>query len=281
MACQLCNFPLVFVPCLWPIICVTPRLPGTAGNCGSFIYTCPCKVDQTCCWKYKNYNQRTYVIIRENAVESNYPSLRIPWGIFGCGSWQSDKVNVHYFDRGAFGFHPVRCGSSFHCCLFWDWYGEVMGRQRCPWAGVGCSKSQFTNRFGCGCDSLLMGLLLMWWHYPGLDNAKEASAAADVALQAYFEEKKLTMEEYDRLLDEELERRGLPPRTSWIRFGDDFFESRVQLPKEVTKAPAVQSMEMDTMPRAESTKGATSTTSMTMKSPSSASMKSPSSRKLE
>ena len=121
----------------------------------------------------------------------------------------------------------------------------------------------------------------MWWHYPGLDNAKEACAAADVALQAYFEEKKLTMEEYDKLLDEELERRGLPPRTSWIRFGDDFFESRVQEPKEVTKAPAVQSMEMDTMPRAESTKGATSTTSTTLKSPSSASMKSTSSRKLE
>ena len=47
LACQLCNFPLIFLPCFWPVIFVTPRLPGTAGNCGSFLYTCPCKVHLT------------------------------------------------------------------------------------------------------------------------------------------------------------------------------------------------------------------------------------------
>lgn len=75
-----------------------------------------------------------------NRIEVNYPNLRF-FGLCGCGSWASDAIVSHPFDRGAFGFRPVRWGIRSLLCATWPVYGGVVARQRCQCnihCGRGC-----------------------------------------------------------------------------------------------------------------------------------------------
>lgn len=61
-----------------------------------------------------------------------------------------DNIISHPFDRGAFGFKPIRCCSPHFLCCIWPIYGEVVGRQRCP-----CNGSLWPRLLDCGgcwCD---------------------------------------------------------------------------------------------------------------------------------
>ena len=84
-----------------------------------------------------------------NRIEVNYPNLRF-FGLCGCGSWASDAIVSHPFDRGAFGFRPVRWGIRSLLCATWPVYGGVVARQRCQ-----CNGSLWPRLLDCGgwwCD---------------------------------------------------------------------------------------------------------------------------------
>lgn len=186
----------------------------------------------------------------------NTPSVRCPWGVLGCGSWNEDHVAVHYFDRGAFGFRRVPCASRFHCCCAWEPFGEVLGRQRCPCNGP-LVDGKGTVRCGqwC-CDHWLCATCCCHYHYPGaqprtrypcarraaalrapnptpktrlrsasapagLVDAEEAATAAEVALQAFFDKEDLSQQEFDKRLDAELAARHQRKRRTRPKgFGD-------------------------------------------------------------
>eukprot|EP00958_Prasinococcus_capsulatus_P002739 scaffold236_cov419-Prasinococcus_capsulatus_cf.AAC.25 len=244
LTCPACSMPMIFfVFFCWPLFLAVTAIPARSSFfTATWVHIC-CHLDQICCFKSKGYHQRTYLYVKENGIEFNYPVCRFPWNCFGCGSWNQDAVRVHHFDRGAFGFRKLHCGSVYHALFFWSCFGEVMGRQRCPWSGPCWRKSEWTGRYGCCCDCWLCSLCGCNWHYGGLANAEEVSAAADVALQAYFDNVKLTHEQYDKLLDDELARRGLPPRQSWICRPHHAREKMAAASDEI-QAPPVQSMKV-------------------------------------
>ncbi len=116
--------------------------PGTAFRCLRpiyLIYLCPpmwvymaatgvqdvlknFTCDQTCCWVRKEYSSRSYVRIYSNRIELNQPKLR--WfGAMGCGSWNTDGITIHLFDRGAFGFRRIPI-TYHHMCCFYPVYGK-------------------------------------------------------------------------------------------------------------------------------------------------------------
>jgi len=88
-----------------------------------------------CNWVRKEYSTRTVYYVYENRIVITYPKLRFPWALMGCGSWNIDHYSVNVFDRGAFGFRPVKCGTLEHLCWFFRPFGGVVGRQRCPCNG--------------------------------------------------------------------------------------------------------------------------------------------------
>ena len=67
------------------------------------------------------------------------------FGVCGCGSWAADNILSHPFDRGAFGFRPVRCGIIAYLCCTWPVYGQTVARQRCQ-----CNGSLWPRFFDCG-----------------------------------------------------------------------------------------------------------------------------------
>jgi hypothetical protein len=107
--------------------------------------------DEACCWLRKEYSTRTWFRIYSNRIEINGPRIRIPWGLFGCGSWNADKIMTHPFDRGAFGFRKVHCCVINYLCCAWPLYGGVVARQRCQCNGPLWNR-MFTDCGGWWCD---------------------------------------------------------------------------------------------------------------------------------
>mmetsp|Transcript_15660 Transcript_15660/g.42042 ORF Transcript_15660/g.42042 Transcript_15660/m.42042 type:complete len:473 (-) Transcript_15660:498-1916(-) len=201
--CLACPFPcsvFSYVMNLWRVY--------TCAGCSDGVT----KFDQPLLWRTKQYHLRTYVHIYNNRIEANYPTVRLPWGLLGCGSWNEDNVVVHYFDRGSFGFRQVPCGTRHHCCCVWEPFGEVVGRQRCPCNGPLVDGQGNINCGQWWCDHWLCSVCCCHFHYPGLQNAGEFAAAADVALQAFFDGVHLSPDDFDKLLDRELALRALPTR---------------------------------------------------------------------
>lgn len=97
-------------------------------------YTCwqlcgRCFCDEVCCWVRKEYSTRMYFRIYPNRIEVNKPKVRFPFGYCGCGSWSSDNIVAHPFDRGAFGFSHVKSSTGFFLCCLWPMYGGVVARR--------------------------------------------------------------------------------------------------------------------------------------------------------
>lgn len=154
--------------------------------------------DQACCWLRKEYSTRTWFRVFPNRIEVNYPTLRIPFGILGCGSWNADVINTHPFDRGAFGFRPVRCGVLSYLCCTWSVYGGTVARQRCQ-----CNGSLWPRFFDCGgwwCDEWCCDICCCTYRYTGIADADETAVAAGLALQAYFEGRAITKDDMDKCI---------------------------------------------------------------------------------
>ena len=87
---------------------------------------CPC--DEACLWVRKEYSTRNYFRIYPNRIEVNGSNIRF-FGCLGCGSWNSDSIVAHPFDRGAFGFSDVKIGTTGFLCCIWPVYGGVVARR--------------------------------------------------------------------------------------------------------------------------------------------------------
>lgn len=118
-----------------------------------------CTCDEMCCWVRKEYSSRSFFRIYSNRIEVNEPQVRFPFGYLGCGSWNSDKIVVNVFDRGAFGFQPVRVGVPEYLCCCWPVYGGVVARHRCQCNGP------LWDRMFTDC-----GRLFSLIHLPNLDS---------------------------------------------------------------------------------------------------------------
>lgn len=153
-------------------------------------FTC----DEACCHVRKEYSTRAHYRVYPNRIVVNYPHVRIPFGFFGCGSWSADAPVAHVFDRGAFGFRRVNCLVINHLCCTWPVYGQVVARQRCP-----CNGPLWNG--GWWCDEWLCDMLFCSFRYYGLANADEVAMASNLALQAYFEGRKMTKEKMDKCLE--------------------------------------------------------------------------------
>ena len=140
-----CYRPITLLFCFPPVAIYYLTSQGF----GKFLEICSA-CDEACCWLRKEYSTRTWFRVYPNRIEVNNPRLRIPWGLLGCGSWNADNILTHPFDRGAFGFRPVRCGITKFLLLTWPVYGGVVARQRCP-----CNGSLWPRLMDCGgwwCD---------------------------------------------------------------------------------------------------------------------------------
>jgi hypothetical protein len=111
---------------------------------------CPC--DEACCYLRKEYSTRRFYRVHANRIVYNTPSIRIPWGVLGCGSWSADQVLTHPFDRGAFGFERVPSGTLDHLCCLWPVYGGTVARHRCQCNGP------VWNRLGSDCCMYLASM---------------------------------------------------------------------------------------------------------------------------
>jgi len=158
-----------------------------------------CTCDEICCWLRKEYSTRTFFNVYPNRIEVNNPSCRM-LGCFGCGSWNADDVTVHYFDRGAFGFRRVKAGVINHLCCIWPVYGGVVARQRCQCNGSLWDR-MCTDCKGWWCDEWLCDICFCSYRYYGIADPDETSIAAGLALQAYFEGRFITKEEFNRCLN--------------------------------------------------------------------------------
>uniref|UniRef100_A0A7S1VK42 Uncharacterized protein n=1 Tax=Grammatophora oceanica TaxID=210454 RepID=A0A7S1VK42_9STRA len=158
---------------------------------------CPC--DLTVCWLRKEYSTRTWLHIYSNRIEVNEPQVRIPFGICGCGSWNSDNVVTHPFDRGAFGFRYVPSGIFNYLLCLWPLYGGVMARQRCQCNGPVWNR-MFTDCGGWWCDEWLCQVLFCSYRYYGLADAEEVAFVSSICLQAYYEGRELTQEDVQKCI---------------------------------------------------------------------------------
>ena len=108
-----------------------------------------CNCDQACLWVRKEYSTRSWYRVYTNRIEVNQPKVRIPWGCLGCGSWNADDILTHPFDRGAFGFRPIRAGELAHLCCIWPVYGGTVARQRCQCYGPLWSRMEDCGGWWC------------------------------------------------------------------------------------------------------------------------------------
>ena len=157
-----------------------------------------CTCDEMVCWLRKEYSTRTFFRVFPNRIETNYPSIRL-FGLMGCGSWAADSVIAHPFDRGGFGFRPIKCGIRAYLCCIWPVYGGSVGRQRCQ-----CNGSLWPRFFECGgwwCDEWCCDMCCCTYRYAGIADADETSFAAGIALQAYFEGRKITKADMDKCIE--------------------------------------------------------------------------------
>jgi hypothetical protein len=182
--------------CCRPIVCILcPLLPGIiaihgVANLFSSGFTQLCTCDEWCCWVRKEYSTRTWFRIYPNRVELNEPKLRL-LGVCGCGSWNSDNIKTHMFDRGTFGFRRVHAGVKNYVCCLWPLFGGVVARQRCPCNGPLWGR-MFTDCKGWWCDEWPCDMMCCSYRYYGLADADEVAFAGSIALQAYFEGRPLT-----------------------------------------------------------------------------------------
>lgn len=159
-----------------------------------------CTCDEACCWLRKEYSTRTYFRVYSNRIEVNEPAVRFPFGYWGCGSWNADKVLAHPFDRGAFGFQHVRAGAVNYLCCLWPVYGGVVARHRCQCNGPVWNRL-FTDCGGWWCDEWPCQMCFCVYRYSGLAYPDEAAFAASIALQAFFEGRAVTPEDMSNCLD--------------------------------------------------------------------------------
>lgn len=135
-----------------------------------------------------------------NRIETNLPTKRWPYALFGCGSWNSDNIKVHSFDRGAFGFRTTNGKTAASFCCLCPLYGGVVLRQRCN-----CNGSLWPRMFSdCGgwwCDEWICDMAFCTYKYVGLADADEVSFACSIALQAYFEGRVITKEDMDKCVE--------------------------------------------------------------------------------
>ena len=128
--------------------------------------------DESCCWVRKEYSSRIFFRVYSNRIETNVPFKRWPWGLCGCGSWNTDNIKVHPFDRGAFGFRSSNGKTFASMCCLCPLYGGVVLRQRCP-----CNGSLWPRMFSdCGgwwCDEWLCDMSFCTYKYVGLADAAE------------------------------------------------------------------------------------------------------------
>ena len=145
--------------------------------------------DEVCCWVRKEYSSRVFFRVYSNRIETNVPFKRWPWGLWGCGSWNTDNIKgelityiicyflthnikVHPFDRGAFGFRSSNGKTFASMCCLCPVYGGVVLRQRCP-----CNGSLWPRMFSdCGgwwCDEWLCDMSFCTYKYVGLADADE------------------------------------------------------------------------------------------------------------
>mmetsp|Transcript_9732 Transcript_9732/g.17704 ORF Transcript_9732/g.17704 Transcript_9732/m.17704 type:complete len:331 (-) Transcript_9732:728-1720(-) len=179
-----CIRPALLVwlcPFMWPLLLAK----GLSRVC----QTCTC--DEACYWLRKEYSTRTFYRVYPNRIEVNNPHVRIPWGLCACGSWNADNIVAHPFDRGAFGFRRVQCGVINYCCLTWPVYGDAVARQRCP-----CNGSLL--RGGWWCEEWPCDVMCCTYRYYGLADGDETAFASSLALQAYFEGRKINTEEMNQ-----------------------------------------------------------------------------------
>mmetsp|Transcript_26970 Transcript_26970/g.58481 ORF Transcript_26970/g.58481 Transcript_26970/m.58481 type:complete len:507 (+) Transcript_26970:93-1613(+) len=187
---------------------------GRAWRCVRFanlLWVCPCAwvyvissgigkmlkyftCDEACLFTRKEYSTRTFFRVYPNRIELNNPYARYPWGLFGCGSWNADAVVSHPFDRGAFGFRKVRYGVINYLCLIWPVYGDAVARQRCPCNGP-------LWRGGWWCEEWPCDMLFCTYRYYGIADGDETAFASSLALQAYFEGRKISREDMDKCLE--------------------------------------------------------------------------------
>lgn len=173
-----------------------------------------------CCWVRKEYSSRSFFRIYSNRIEVNEPQVRFPFGYLGCGSWNSDKIVVNVFDRGAFGFQHVRAGVSEYLFCCWPVYGGVVARHRCQCNGplwnrmfTDCGRFYFflvcstwillTHQFlgGWWCDEWICQMMFCTYRYKGLSNPDEVAFAASIALQAYFEGRAITPDDMKKCIE--------------------------------------------------------------------------------
>ena len=174
-------------PPLWPII--------LAGGINVMCQSCS-TCDEMCCYVRKEYFKRTFYRVYPNRIEINEPHARC-FGMCGCGSWNADVILTHPFDRGAFGFRAVRCGTIelMTCC--WPLYGGVVARQRCQ-----CNGSLWDG--GCDwwwCDEWLCDTLCCSYKYQNIADPEETAMASSLALHAYFEGRVMTRQDMEKCLE--------------------------------------------------------------------------------
>jgi len=99
----------------------------------------------------------------------------------------------------AFGFRRVKAGVFSYLCGIWPVYGETLARQRCQ-----CNGSLWPRLGDCGgwwCDEWMCDIFCCSYRYTGLADADETAFAAGIALQAYFEGRKISKEDMDKCLE--------------------------------------------------------------------------------
>ena len=183
----------------------------------SWAYSCltggGCTCDEMCLWVRKEYSTRRYYRVYANRIEINAPYARIPFGYLGCGSWNTDFVQQHPFDRGAFGFRRVNLAVHYCCCV-WPCYGDSVARQRCQCNGPPWGSTRLESA-GWWCDEWCCDLFCFSYRYAGLNNGDEVAMASNLALQAYYEGRALDASKMEALLEywrQHVSQEGNPPQ---------------------------------------------------------------------
>mmetsp|Transcript_27282 Transcript_27282/g.57151 ORF Transcript_27282/g.57151 Transcript_27282/m.57151 type:complete len:488 (-) Transcript_27282:84-1547(-) len=184
----------MIIPWLWPLFLAWVAANGMGKACG--FMSC----DQICCWVRKEYSTRTFFRVYPNRIEVNYPVVRFPFGYFGCGSWNSDVIQTHPFDRGAFGFNRVHCCTLKHCCCICPLFGGVVARHRCQCNGPLWNR-MLTDCGGWWCEEWLCKSWFCVYPYQGLAYPDEVAFACSIALQAYFEGRGISPEDMEKCLE--------------------------------------------------------------------------------